>query len=313
MEGVDALGGDVQADLLAASVTRPVARERSRLPRGVQALLGARMALAGALIVVAVVGLAVLAPVAAPADPNDQSLRSRVQPPGWIDAEGTRHLLGTDPLGRDILSRIAFGARTTLLVAGASVVIAACVGVALGLVAGYYGGWLDDAIGRVMDVQLAVPYMLLAIVVVMVVGAGLWTTVGVLAIGGWAVFARLVRAEALALRSRDYVTAARAMGQDDLRILLRYILPNALNPVIVIATAELANMMLFEAGLSFLGLGVRPPAISWGSMLSDGRDYLTSHWWVATFPGLAITITVFGINQLGDWLRDVLDPRMRGR
>jgi peptide/nickel transport system permease protein len=302
----------MHAEVLAAPAVRPAFKRRG-FPRAWRSLRATPMALTGALIVAGVVAVAMLAPVVTPADPNDQSLRARVQEPGWTDEAGSRYLLGTDPLGRDLLSRLIYGARTSLLVAGASVLIAGCVGVLLGLVAGYYGGWLDDAIGRLMDVQLAVPYMLLAIVVVMVVGAGLWTTVGVLAVGGWAVFARLARAEALALRSRDYVTAARSMGQHDARILLRQILPNALNPVIVIATVEVANMMLFEAGLSFLGLGVRPPAISWGSMLSDGRDYLTSAWWVATFPGLAITVTVFGINQLGDWLRDVLDPRTRGR
>lgn len=296
------------ADVLTVPAAARPARGRRALPRAWRSLRGSPMALAGAIIVVGVLVGAVLAPVVAPADPNDQRLRARLQEPGWTDA-GVRHLVGTDQLGRDLLSRLILGARTSLFVAGTGVLAAGCVGVLLGLVAGYYGGWVDDVIGRVMDVQLAIPYMLLAIVVVMVVGAGVWTTIGVLAVGGWAVFARLARAEALVLRSRDYVTAARSMGQHDALILFRHVLPNALNPVIVIATVEVANMMLFEAGLSFLGLGVRPPAISWGSMLSDGRDYLTSAWWVATFPGLAITVTVFGINQVGDWLRDLLDPR----
>lgn len=302
----------MHAALLAPHTARS-ANGRRRLLPALVALRASPMALAGATVVMVIVVMALLAPALAPADPNDQSLRARVQEPGWTDADGVRHMLGTDALGRDMLSRLMHGARTSLFVAGVSVLIASCIGSGLGLVAGYRGGWVDDVIGRLIDVQLAIPYMLLAIVVVMVAGAGLWTTIGVLTVGGWAVFARLVRAEVLVLRSRDYVTAARSMGQRDTHILLRHVLPNALNPVIVIATVEIANMMLFEAGLSFLGLGVRPPAISWGSMLSDGRDYLTSHWWVATFPGLAITVTVFGINQVGDWLRDVLDPRMRGR
>jgi peptide/nickel transport system permease protein len=154
--------------------------------------------------------------------------------------------------------------------------------------------------------------MLLAIAVVMVVGPGLFNTVAVLVLGGWVVYARIARAEGFAQRAREYVTAARALGQHDGAILRRHILPNAVNPLIVIATIELANMMLFESGLSFLGLGVQPPAISWGSMLSDGRDYLTSAWWVATFPGLAIALTIYGINQVGDWLRDIVDPRTKG-
>ena len=190
--------------------------------------------------------------------------------------------------------------------------VAGVIGTTVGLVGSFYGRWLDDVLGRLMDVQLAIPYMLLAIVVVMVLGPGLMNTIAVLVIGGWVVYARVARAEGFTQRSREYVIAAQAVGQRDVVILRRHILPNTINPLIIVATIELANMMLFESGLSFLGLGVQSPAISWGSMLSDGRDYLTSAWWVATFPGLAIALTIYGINQVGDWIRDVLDPRTKG-
>ncbi len=307
-----------------ASATNAISRgndggskRRARVPsaaawrRLASHLLRSPLSLSGIIVVIAVVVTAALAPMLAPANPERQDLVARLVPPAWTAGGQGRYLLGTDHLGRDLLSRILFGARTTLLIAAASVAAAGCLGAAIGLVAGYYGGRLDSALGRLMDVQLAIPYMLLAIVIVMLLGPGLLNTIGVLVVGGWVVYARLVRAETLSLRTRDFVAAARAIGSRDVTILRRHILPNTLNAVIIIATIEVGNIMLFESSLSFLGLGVRPPAISWGSMLSDGRDYLTSSWWVATFPGLAITLTIFGINQVGDWLRDVLDPRTR--
>jgi peptide/nickel transport system permease protein len=210
-----------------------------------------------------------------------------------------------------VLSRLLHGTRSTLLVAGTAVALAGVVGTACGLLAGYYGGRVDAVLGRIMDMQLAIPYMLLAIVLVMLLGPGVVNTILVLVVGGWVVYARLVRAETLSLRSREFILAARALGTLDHQILLRHVLPNTANSLVIVATIELGNIMLFESSLSFLGLGVRPPLVSWGSMLSDGRDYLAVAWWVAAFPGLAITLTIFGINQLGDWLRDVLDPRLR--
>jgi peptide/nickel transport system permease protein len=270
-------------------------------------------ALAGLAILAVVLAAAVLAPWLAPADPNRQELRTRLTPPSWAAGGQPRFALGTDHLGRDVLSRLMHGARTTLLVAVAAVAVAGVIGTTLGLISGYYGGATDDVLGRLMDVQLAIPYLLLAIAVVLVLGASLPNTVAVLVLGGWVVYARLVRAQALSLRDREFVQAARAVGAGDGAVLRRHVLPNTLNPVVVIATIEMANMMLFESSLSFLGLGVRPPAISWGSMLSDGREYLTAAWWVATFPGLAITVTILGINQVGDWLRDRLDPRSARR
>jgi peptide/nickel transport system permease protein len=270
------------------------------------------LALSGILIVIVVVITAVLGPSFSPDDPLRQNLRARLRPPAWAPVGQSRYLLGTDHLGRDMLSRIIHGARSTLLVAGAAVGVAGVIGTTVGLMAGFYGRWVDDLLGRLMDVQLAIPYMLLAIVVVMVLGPGLTNTVAVLVVGGWVVYARVARAEGFAQRSREYVVAAQALGLRDTAILRRHILPNTINPLIIVATIELANMMLFESGLSFLGLGVQAPAISWGSMLSDGRDYLTSAWWVATFPGLAIALTIYGINQAGDWIRDALDPRTKG-
>ncbi|MBM3450934.1 MAG: ABC transporter permease [Armatimonadetes bacterium] len=279
------------------------------MPGWIRAFVTDTGGLVGLVIVAGVLLAAALAPWIAPADPNRQELRARLTPPSWSSGGQARFVLGTDHLGRDLLSRLMHGARTTLVVAVAAVAIAGVFGTAMGLVSGYYGGVIDDVLGRLMDAQLAIPYLLLAIAVVLVLGASLPNTIAVLVIGGWVVYARLVRAQALSLRDREYVQAAHAIGAADAVILRRHVLPNTLNPVIVIATIEMANMMLFESSLSFLGLGVRPPAISWGSMLSDGREYLTAAWWVATFPGLAITITILGINQLGDWLRDRLDPR----
>ncbi|MDR7468122.1 MAG: ABC transporter permease [Armatimonadota bacterium] len=257
-----------------------------------------------------VMAIACLATFLAPAPPDRQDLQARLVPPAWAGGS-PRHLLGTDHLGRDVLSRLLHGARATLLVAGTTVTLAGAAGTALGLLAGYYGGRVDAVLGRVMDVQLAIPYMLLAIVIVMLLGPGVVNTIIVLVVGGWVIYARLVRAEVLSLRAREFVLAARALGTPDVRILLRHVLPNTVSSLVIVATIELGNIMLFESSLSFLGLGVRPPLVSWGSMLSDGRDYLTVAWWVAVFPGLAIALTVFGVNQLGDWLRDLLDPRLR--
>ena len=287
---------------------KPVHKGRAALHWS-RRLLRAPLGLAGAVVMAGVAAVALLASLLAPVPPDLQDLEARLTPPFWAGGS-PRHLLGTDHLGRDVLSRLLHGTRSTLLVAGTAVALAGGVGTVCGLVAGYYGGRVDAVLGRIMDVQLAVPYMLLAIVLVMLLGPGVANTILVLVVGGWVVYARLVRAEALSLRAREFVLAARVVGNPDHRILLRHVLPNTVNSLVIIATIELGNIMLFESSLSFLGLGVRPPLISWGSMLSDGRDYLTVAWWVAAFPGLAITLTIFGVNQLGDWLRDVLDPRL---
>ena len=262
-------------------------------------------AIIGGLLLAAMVLTAVFAAGIAPFDPNEQDVARRLLPPLSMP-----HVLGTDHLGRDILSRILFGTRVALIVGTTAVLISGTIGVALGLISGYFGGWVDDVTAWLVNVQLSFPFILLAITVVAVLGGGLRNLIVVLALTGWVVYARVVRAETLALRERDFVQAARALGVHLTRILLRHILPNALTPVIVIATFEMARMIVSEAALSFLGLGVEPALPSWGAMLADGRTYLSSAWWVATFPGLAIAFTVLGANLLGDWLHTELDPSL---
>jgi peptide/nickel transport system permease protein len=276
-------------------------RRRRLLPRRPAALVGLA-------ILAIVVLLAIFAPLVAPFDPNDQDVSLRLAPPFQA---GSPYLLGTDQVGRDVLSRIIYGTRVALLVGVASVAISGAVGIVLGLLSGYYGGLVDDVIGWLANVELAFPFILLAIAVVAVIGSGLTNLIVVLSIVAWVVYARIVRAETLAVRDLDFVQAARVIGVGDARILFRHILPNVLTPVIVIATFEVARMIISEASLSFLGLGVEPRIPSWGSMLADGRQYLSTGWWIATFPGLAIMLTVLAINLVGDWLRDVLDPRLQ--
>lgn len=262
-------------------------------------------------IVLALVVTVILAPVLAPADPLRTNLGARLRPPlGWSGSMAG-HPLGTDELGRDILSRLLYGGRVSLSLALAAVVLSAAVGVLLGLVSGYRGGWLDELVMRLADIQLAFPVIMLGVAVLAVVGTSLPALVAVLALSGWVVFARTVRALALTVREIEFVTAARSMGAGDARIVLLHVLPNIQASILVIATVQLATMVLLESGLSFLGLGTQPPDPSWGSMLAQGRDYLDKAWWLATVPGLAIALAVLGVNLLGDGLRDLLDPRLR--
>ena len=256
-------------------------------------------------------GAAVLAPQIAPWDPARQMLMKRLRPPAW-EARGLReHPLGTDHLGRDILSRIVYGGRISLGVGLSAVTLSALIGVTLGLVAGFHGGRTDAVVMRVADVFLAIPYILLAMGVVFALGPSLLNVILVMAVTRWVQFARIVRADVLSIREREFVSGARARGNRSLRLLLRHVLPNALTPIIVVATLELAFMIIYESALSFLGLGVQPPTPTWGWMLADGRNYLATAWWLATFPGLAIMLTVLAVNLLGDWLRDTLDPRLK--
>jgi len=260
----------------------------------------------GLTILIVVIGAALLAPWLSPYDPGAATLRSRLAEPYTA-----QHPLGADAIGRDILSRIIFGARISLTVGVASVTIAMIVGTLIGLVAGYFGGLLDAVLMRLADIQLAFPFILLAITVIAVIGPGLWKVILVMALTQWVQYARIVRGQTLALRSKEYVQAAGALGAGHGRVMFGHILLNALTPVTVLATLGVANNILLEAGLTFLGLGVDPTIPSWGGMLADGRNYIERAWWVATFPGLAITVTVLGFNLLGDWLRDTLDPRTR--
>jgi peptide/nickel transport system permease protein len=253
---------------------------------------------------------ALLAPRIAPWDPGRQMLLKRLRPPAWQARGSLEHPLGTDHLGRDILSRILYGGRISLGVGVSSVALSALIGVTLGLLGGFHGGRTDAVIMRVVDVFLAIPYILLAMGVVFALGPSLLNVILVMAITRWVQFARIVRADVLSIREREFVSGARARGNRSARLILRHVLPNALTPIIVVATLELAFMIIYESALSFLGLGVQPPTPTWGWMLSDGRNYLATAWWLATFPGLAIMLTVLAVNLLGDWLRDTLDPRL---
>jgi peptide/nickel transport system permease protein len=264
----------------------------------------------GITVLLAMGGAALLAPQLAPWDPARQMLLKRLRPPAW-EARGLReHPLGTDHLGRDILSRILYGGRISLAVSLSSVALATTLGVTLGLCAGFFGGRADAIIMRVVDVFLAIPYILLAMGVVFALGPSLLNVILVMGATRWVQFARIVRADVLSIREREFVVGARARGNRALRLLVRHVVPNALTPIIVVATLELAFMIIYESALSFLGLGVQPPTPTWGWMLADGRNYIATAWWLATFPGLAIMLTVLAVNLLGDWLRDRLDPRL---
>jgi peptide/nickel transport system permease protein len=269
--------------------------------RHIDALAGA-----GALVVVVTIVLAAAAPALAPGDPIKNALLERLTPPTWA----REHPLGTDTLGRDVASRLLHGARVSLVVGFSAVLLAGVVGVVLGLVSGWYRGWLDDLLMRVGDVQLAFPVLVLAVGVLAVLGASLLNLILVLGVTGWITYARIVRGEVLALRERDFVAAARALGASDAWIVSRHLLPNVLPPLTVVATFSVARTIIAEASLSFLGLGIPAPQPSWGAMLDEGRNYITTGWWLALFPGLAILLLVLGINLVGDWLRDVLDPRL---
>lgn len=259
----------------------------------------------------AALGLILLAAVFAerlsPYGPNEQDILKRLQPPGIPG-----HVLGTDEVGRDILSRLIHGARISLLIGVIAVGVSCPLGVLVGLVAGYAGRRTDDVLMHVTDIQLAIPTILLAIAVVAVLGPGLPNVIITLSVTGWTLYARLVRGQTMAVKTRDFVQAARANGAGDARIVLRHVLPNVFSPVIVVAVFAVANMIVLEATLSFLGLGVEPSVVTWGRMLNGGRLYLNTAWWLTAFPGLAIFVTVLAVNLLGDHLRDWLDPRLRG-
>jgi peptide/nickel transport system permease protein len=266
---------------------------------------------AGALLLALLVLGAIGAPLLGLPDPTHGVLRDRMIPPTWSGLSLGAHPLGTDQLGRDILSRIIFGSQITLTIAACAVVIGGVVGVLLGIVAGYIGGAVDRVLMRLVDIQLAIPLMLLALLVVAALGPSMTNLIMVLALTSWIRYARIVRGQVLALREREFVLSARAIAASRARIMLSHILPNVLTPAVVVATLELARIVLMDAALSFLGLGVQPPAASWGRMLAEGRTYINNAWWIVTFPGLAITLTVLSINLLGDWLRDYFDPRQR--
>jgi peptide/nickel transport system permease protein len=268
------------------------------------------LVLVGGVILLAVVLASVCAPLLTASDPIRPSFGQRLRAPWGLGGTATRPL-GADNLGRDIYARLLYGGRISLVLATSAVVLATGVGVLVGLVAGYLGGRLDDLVMRLADVQLTFPVIMLAIAIVAVVGTSPFALVGVLALSGWVLHARTVRANVLTIRHLEYVDAAWALGASQVRVVFRHVLPNTLAPILVIASSQFATMVLLESGLSFLGMGVQPPQPSWGGMLAEGRDYLSNAWWLATVPGVAISLVVLGANLLGDGLRDLLDPHLR--
>lgn len=266
----------------------------------------------GMMLVALSVSCAIFAPWIAPYDPTVASLTNRLDAPSFMDATGeSAYLLGGDQLGRDLLSRMIYGARISLLVGIAGVFISLVIGTIMGLVSGYFGKWLDDIIMRFADIQLAFPFILFAIVIMSVLGTGIWKIVIILGLTYWVGFARLIRGQVISLKEQEFVQAAKAIGGSHRRIIFKHILPNVLSSILVLSTTYIAEFILLEASLTFLGLGVDPTIPSWGGMLADSRNYITTAWWTTVFPGFAIMLTVLGFNLLGDWLRDRFDPNLK--
>ncbi len=266
--------------------------------------------LIGLLLVGAIVLGGAFAPYLAPADPRAGDLASRLKRPGNRGLE-IAYVLGTDQLGRDLLSRILFGIRLSLVTGAVTVAITALVGTASGLVAGYYGGLADRVVSGVVDIQMAFPFLLLAVAIVAVLGPGLLNVVIALALWGWVIFCRLVRTQCLSLREQEFVQAVRALGARDRRILVQHVLPNVIPSLLVVSSFQVAQMVVAESAMSFLGLGVQPPTPTLGSIISDGRAYVSTAWWITTFPGVVLMALVLGIGFIGDWLRERLDPNVQ--
>lgn len=288
-------------------------QDNGRAPTGFryiwQQLIISKTGMFGAVLVLLVVLIAIGAPLLTSHDPAAVNPLNRLKPPSWLEGGTAEYWLGTDNLGRDMWSRIVYGARVSLIVGMGAVIVSGIIGAILGLVSGFYGKWVDAVIMRVGDAFMAIPTILFMLVVMAIVGPGITTLIFVIGVTNWVPFTRVVRSEVLSIKERDFVHAARSIGAKNGRLILKHILPNILSSFIVICGMNVGTTIIMEASLSFLGLGIKPPDVSWGGMLSDGRQYVATSWWVATFPGLAITFTVLGVIFLGDWLRDVLDPR----
>jgi peptide/nickel transport system permease protein len=288
------------APLVAAPSLKAGAERASRLPL-----------IPLAILVVLLIVPALFAEWIAPHDPLEGSLVARLQPPAWEAGGSTTYLLGTDKQGRDLLSRIIYGARISLQVSIVAVILSGAIGTVLGLVSGYYGGAVDTVIMRLVDISLSLPLVLIGLVLVIVMGPGLMTVVVVVSLLLWSRYARQIRGEALAIRNQDYIARARVAGSSDARIIALHVFPNIVNTLIVLATLNVGQVILLEATLSFLGAGIPRPQPSWGVMVADGRDHIVAAWWIAMVPGLAIMLVVLAMNMVGDWLRDQLDPRLR--
>jgi len=286
--------------------------QQNRFNRVLRVLLRSKTAVFGGIVLILFVLIAILAPVLVSHDPAQQNLRLRVAPPIGLGLENAsiEYPLGNDNLGRDILSRLIVGSRVSLVVGVITIVLTTMLGSILGAMAGYYRGWLDNAIMRLVDIWMAFPDILLAIAFVAVLGTGLFNLIFALVLTNWVVYCRIVRAEVLVLREQEYVMAVRSLGGSDLRIIMQHILPNVLSSILVIATLQFGTVIVTEASLSFLGISVQSSVPTWGGMLADGREFMRQAWWLATFPGIAISVVVLGANLLGDGLRDALDIRL---
>ncbi|MFP3389538.1 ABC transporter permease [Brevibacillus sp. SIMBA_040] len=288
----------------------PVNMLRKREPKWrsfLRRLLQSPTGTIGFLIILGVLFLGLCGPWVAPYDPNQAELGKKLLPPL---SEG--HWLGTDQLGRDIFSRLIHGTSVSLIIGSCTVLFAGLIGTTLGLIAGYFRGWADIIIMRIVDVKLSFPFVLLVLVINAVMGAGLQNIIISLVFAGWIIYARVVRSEVLALREKEFILSCIATGVPRWEIILRHIVPNLFTPIIVLSSLQIATYIIAEASISFLGFGVQPPQPAWGNMLSEGKDYIFSAWWLITFPGIAIVITALGVNLFGDWLRDVLDPELKG-
>ncbi len=285
------------------------AADESPFQRNIRLFFSSRLSTLSVVVVFAFVFMALAAPLLAPHDPNETDLFRRLQPPAWMAGGEWAYVLGCDALGRDILSRIIYGARVSIFIGVVVILAATCIGIFAGLAAGYFRGWVDTMISRLVDILLAFPYLIFAIALIAMMGPGLQNILLVLMYREWVIPCRVVRGETLAAREQEYVEAARALGGSSRHIMTREILPNILSPVIVVSTIRMAHVIILEASLSFLGLGVQPPTASWGSMVADGRSFMLEAWWVSTFPGLAILMLVLAINVASQGLRDAYDPK----
>jgi ABC-type dipeptide/oligopeptide/nickel transport system permease subunit len=298
--------GDVALESPGASPVRPQAAERS-----LRRLWRVKWGVVAALLLLLIVVTALAAPLIAPYSPVEVDIQHRLGPPAWMEGGKTEHWLGTDQIGRDLLSRMIYGGRVSLLIGVSAVLVSSTIGVLLGLVAGYFGSRTDWIIMTLINIMLTFPFVLLALAVIAVLGPSLVNMVIVLGVTGWPLYARVIRAETMAIRERDFITAGRALGMSHVRIIFRQILPNLISVVVVIATLQVASVIILESFLSFLGLGVQPPTPAWGNMLGEGRVYMLNSWWIAAFPGAAIFVTTLAINLMGNALRDWLDPHMK--
>jgi len=291
------------SDAMSLALPAPIAVRRTRVPKSLYA---------AGLFVAFLIAIAIGAPLLAPHNAERGSLRARLKAPTLEAPDGRAHLLGTDQLGRDVLSRMVFGTRVSLTIGFAAVALGGAIGGMLGLVAGFRGGWMDEIVMTVADAQLAFPFILLAIGIIAVLGPSFPNLIIVVGLSGWVTYARVLRSQVLSLRQRDFVSAILALGGSVPRVLIRHILPNVASTFMVVATLELARAIVLEATLSFLGLGIQPPTPSWGGMIHEGREYLDSAWWISVCPGALLMLTSLVVSRTGDSLRDFLDPTLRG-